>query len=108
VNGLHNSADAQQAWLAGLFFHTIHMLWRAKGTAEMLTVYNFLVAKYIRAIQKKLFATLDKSKDCSLEDGQLREKCENWMFVCGPIESPWESLSQDIKKSVQMNLLLKP
>jgi len=43
----------------------------------MLTVYNFLVAKYIRAIQKKLFATLDKSKDCSLEDGQLREKCEN-------------------------------
>lgn len=40
----------------------------------MLTVYDFLVTKYLRAIQKKLFATLDKSKDCSLEDGQLREK----------------------------------
>lgn len=52
------------------------MLWGAKGTTETLSIYNFLVAKHITAIQNKLFATLDKRKDCLLEDGQLTEKCK--------------------------------
>lgn len=66
---------SQQARRVCLFFHSIHMLWGAKGTTETLSIYNFLVAKHIRAIQKKLFVTLDKLKDCLLEDGQLTEKC---------------------------------
>lgn len=98
----------QQAPL--LFSHSIHMSRGAKGTTEaLLLICHSLVAERIRAIQRKLFSTLEKRKGCLLEGGQLAEKNtrRSWVSVCGPQESPWDSLPQDIKKSVQKSWLPK-
>lgn len=64
-----------------VFFHSIRMLWGAKGTAEtLLLICHSLGAEHIRAIQRKLFATLEKLLVRRWVIS--RKKCQKKLSVC--------------------------